>query len=107
MPRLYLLKFILILGLAVSFVSSTAIVSDKATAKSYKNGYSYKRYTSSYILINRSLLLSVAHEKGAVKSGCRVGVGSIVLEVVAIQWKKNILIFGAIKSALLGLAILG
>ena len=48
MPRSYLLKFIFILGLAVSFVSSTAIVSDKATAKSYKNGYSYKRYTSSY-----------------------------------------------------------
>ncbi len=48
MPGSYLSKFILILGLVVPFVSSTAFVCDKATAKSYKNGYRYMRVTSRY-----------------------------------------------------------
>lgn len=48
MPCSYLSKFTLILGLLVPFVSSTAFVSDKATAKSYKNGYRYLRITSRF-----------------------------------------------------------
>ena len=78
MPCSYLSKFTLILGLIVPFVSSTAFVSDKATAKSYKNGYRYLRITSRFNPNKKVTVAVRPSRKGAEKSGYLRVVGSIV-----------------------------